>query len=110
MAAAYGQKAFSKLTRTLTHKPNKMILTDEFLPTYQTLVERFVTRIVPTVEKDCVLIGNVRMEFDPEEVTVNVQEKAHQNHAGTFDPVYCIDCEVRPNREQVTVAFCVIDE
>ena len=110
MATAYGQREITKLTRTLTHKPNKMILTDEFLPTYQTLVERFVTRIVPSVEKDCVLIGNVRMEFDPEEVTVNVQEKAHQNHAGTFDPVYCIDCEVRSNREHVTVTFCVVDE
>lgn len=104
MADAYGQPDFRRLTRTLTYDAGKVVLEDDFAPDYQSLTERFVTAFPPEVQDVCVLVGGVKLSFDPEAVTCSVCEEIHALHGyrGETEKIYCIDFVLKPGLERVT--------
>ena len=103
MADAYGQPDFRKLTRTLTYNAGKVVLEDAFDPDYQSLKERFVTAFPPEIQDACVLVGGVKLGFDPEAVTCSVCEEVHALHGyrGETEKIYCIDFELQPGLKRV---------
>ena len=111
MSGAYGQPGFEKLTRTFTYDDSKIVLTDAFAPDYESLTERFMTLIRPEIFEDHLIVDGVKLVFDPNLVTLHVQEEQHARHVATGNdwniPCYCIDFELKPGLDKVSFTMNV---
>ena len=111
MSGAYGQPGFEKLTRTFTYDDSKIVLTDAFAPDYESMTERFMTLIRPEIFEDHLIVDGVKLVFDPNLVTLHVQEEQHARHVATGNdwniPCYCIDFELKPGLDKVSFTMNV---
>ena len=111
MAGAYGQPDLRKLTRCFLCEENAVILTDSFAPDYGRLTERFVTTIEPRAFGDHVIVGDVKLSFDPGAMTLSVNQEQHDLHGFTDDSetVWCLDFELKPGLDQAGFTICVLN-
>ncbi len=116
LTAAYEKKsALHSYVRRFSFSPTpaKIVILDEFsfetLP--KSLVERFITRQKPSVEKGKIILkterGKVTLSFDPNAFTVTVTEReilSHDSHPSTF---YTVDLTANNLQQKMSFAFVI---
>lgn len=106
-AESYGQKAFSKLTRTAICEDGKVTLKDVFSENYESLCERFVTKFEPEIYDDRIFVNGVCLRFDPHCSKAAVSTELFYPHDAAQPPetVYCIDFNLAPGLSEATFIF-----
>lgn len=124
-SAAYGESGIETLVRTFSLQEAQVIIKDEFTPNYESFTERFVSFIHPTIEKDCVRLGNVRIYYDYSVATCHVSTENHVFHCGLAPhgqtpcpdmqstpeqaPVYLIDFHIKQQLQNIAFTLSIED-
>ncbi len=108
MAGAYDIPALSRLSRTLEHSANGVVLTDRFEGEIDSFTHRFVTMLAPEVTENEVRVANVVLRFDPAQVSLSVHTDTHLNHAGDPMTVYLLDFAFRAGVSEASFSFDIL--
>jgi len=110
MDKAYARGVTNKLTRIFDYWENGFVLTDQYDPEQESVVERFVTLEDVEVFETHVAVNGVVLRFDPAVVSVSVSKMGHENHDLSISWINCIDFAVKPGIHAVEFKFEVTKE
>lgn len=112
MSRAYGVPTLDTLVREIRfdNATGYATLTDEysFTESPDSVTERFITRVLPTVNESGVTIQSGKEALSltcTNGVTPTVTEFDHQNHQGEWVKVYAVDFTVTSPEKQFTLKF-----
>lgn len=106
MANAYPVENLQRLTRQFKVGDTSVKLTDSWDIDFETLTERFISAVKPTVGENTITLQAVTMRFDPKKCDLAISETEHLLHtAGQSETVYCIDFAVKKGEKAFTVIF-----
>ncbi len=95
---AYPDCGLTRLHRQFTLGETSVKLTDEFSfsNTENTITERFITKLVPTIERGTIHIGSAKLQFDTNCYRVNITTEQYTAHNSTEQvTVYLIDLSAK---------------
>lgn len=98
----YDIEGLEKVQRSFTHNPDSITMRDEFVGKIETVTERFVSLIEPTLADGYIEISGVRMYYDKENCKLSMKEDKDgfinhrcRTNPPTPTPVFLIDFELK---------------
>lgn len=111
IGAAYDIEGVS-FSREFTLADNTVTLTDSFSGNIESVTERFVSEIKPTVEADRVKLGLCTLHFEAGKVKPLITEHEHRLHSfemgGVAETVYCIDFDISAECGSAKFSFEIV--
>ncbi len=107
MAKAYGIPTLTSAVRRFDTDEKGVTLTDTFSFTESpnSLVERFVSALPPTVEEGRVTVGGATLNFDPALFTASVAKEEYRTHQHEDAVAWFTDLTVKKPQKEMTLSF-----